>query len=129
LFFHDPATPHIYTLSLHDALPIYPFNLSFSFESCILDHCSFAALKFKKIRFDHCHMHEVDFHESSFKEAIFNTCDLLRSQFSHTNLERADFSSAYNFLIDPEENQLKGAKFALDSLPALLTKYKVHIVA
>src|SRR5204862_7400959 len=23
-FFHDPATPEIYTLSLHDALPILP---------------------------------------------------------------------------------------------------------
>ena len=27
-FFNDTATPEIYTLSLHDALPIYPMNVS-----------------------------------------------------------------------------------------------------
>src|SRR5205809_4348971 len=26
-FFHDTATPELYTLSLHDALPIYPAEL------------------------------------------------------------------------------------------------------
>ena len=29
-FFHDPATTEIYTLSLHDALPIYKLNLTAS---------------------------------------------------------------------------------------------------
>src|SRR5690606_41612270 len=35
-FFHDTATPEIYTLSLHDALPICPWKrkfLGFSFTS------------------------------------------------------------------------------------------------
>src|SRR2546429_6735297 len=27
-FFNDPATTEIYTLSLHDALPIFPINLT-----------------------------------------------------------------------------------------------------
>jgi hypothetical protein len=42
-------------------------------------------------------------------------------------LEKADFTTAYNFQIDPDLNRVAGAKFALQSLPALLTKYKLRI--
>src|SRR5204862_7349696 len=36
-FFHDPATTEIYTLSLHDALPIYRVRLRLEGNPLVLD--------------------------------------------------------------------------------------------
>lgn len=72
-------------------------------------------------------MHEVDFEGTELKEAVLDNCDLQRANFYQTNLEKADFTTAYNFQIDPDLNRVAGAKFALQSLPALLTKYKLRI--
>src|SRR5207248_11475478 len=40
-FYHDTPTTHLYTLSLHDALPIYSLPLPFGFwvNSIILEFC------------------------------------------------------------------------------------------
>src|SRR5258705_1412304 len=43
-FFNDTATTEIYTLSLHDALPIYFFFLAPFFTAC----CSQAGLRFSR---------------------------------------------------------------------------------
>ncbi|WP_419802798.1 hypothetical protein [Mucilaginibacter sp.] len=40
----------------------------------------------------------------------------------------ADFSSAYNFSIDPENNRIKKAKFSVAGLPGLLEKFGLKIV-
>src|SRR5690349_24607542 len=45
-FFNDPATTEIYTLSLHDALPIYLTHISPNTSSANqLDHLVLAALR------------------------------------------------------------------------------------
>src|SRR5439155_22327824 len=36
-FFHDPATPHTYTLSLHDALPIFLNDRDYAYGRFLLD--------------------------------------------------------------------------------------------
>jgi fluoroquinolone resistance protein len=47
--------------------------------------------------------------------------------FSNTQLNKADFSTAFNFNIDPETSKLLNAKFAIQGLPDLLRKYKLKI--
>ncbi|MGN5953855.1 pentapeptide repeat-containing protein [Sphingobacterium lactis] len=103
------------------------FNLSFSFESSILDHSSFYNCKIKNTLFQSCKMHEVDFESCDLSQAKMSDCDLLHASFVQTNLEKADLSSSFNIQLDPENNRLKGAKFSSQSLAGLLTKYKIVI--
>lgn len=103
------------------------FGLHFSFEQCQLNHASFYQRKLKKISFSHCSLEEVDFSMSDLSQASFASCNLSKAVFEHTNLEKADFSSALNFSIDPEKNQVKGAKFSVWNLAGLLEKYQLKI--
>jgi fluoroquinolone resistance protein len=105
-----------------------PFGLSFIFEKCLLQHCSFYGLKLKKIKFVECDLSEVDFTDSELKEAIFNNCDLFRTTFENTNLEAADLHTSFRFTIDPELNRVKKTKFSSEGLKGLLEKYDLNIV-
>lgn len=104
------------------------FNLSFKFEYCTLDHSSFQGLKIMKTVFANCSLKEVDFENTDCKQVVFENCNLERSIFFNSNLEQVDFSSANNVVLDPETNNIKGAKFSLDSLPGLLLKYKIKVI-
>ena len=44
-------------------------------------------------------MHEVDFIESNLTSSVFDNCDLTGAIFENTNLEKSDFSTAYNFSV------------------------------
>ena len=43
-------------------------------------------------------------------------------------LEKADFSTAYNYVIDPELNTIRKAKFSIAGITGLLHKYDIDIV-
>ena len=87
-----------------------PFGFFISFQECQLDQAYFFGRNLKKTHFLDC----------SLKEARFIDCDLTGAVFKHTNLElavfinntlnQADFSTAYNITLDPEQNKLKKAK-------------------
>src|SRR2546422_6315103 len=47
-FFNDTATTEIYTLSLHDALPISPMVIAFGLGALLLGVGSFAAWSWKR---------------------------------------------------------------------------------
>lgn len=49
------------------------------------------------------------------------------SRFGGTNLELADFRSAWGFAFDPDENRMKGAKFSKEGLAGLLAKYAIKV--
>jgi len=69
----------------------------------------------------------VDFSEADLSGAFFDHCELHDAVFVQTNLEEADFRSAYGFEIDPEQNRIKSAKFSLYGIPGLLSKYGINI--
>lgn len=104
------------------------FLLQFSFTECQLNYSSFYQLKTPKTRFKKCNLQEADFTESIFTESIFDNCDLKLAIFDRTNIEKSDFSTAFNFNINPEENSLKGAKFSKDNVVGLLSVYKVIVI-
>ncbi|HNX08430.1 MAG TPA: pentapeptide repeat-containing protein, partial [Bacteroidales bacterium] len=60
--------------------------------------------------------------------AVFDNCNLDRAIFQHTLLEKADFSTAYGYAIDPEVNRLKQARFSSTGLNGLLYKYDLEII-
>ncbi|WP_036600884.1 pentapeptide repeat-containing protein [Olivibacter sitiensis] len=103
------------------------FGLSFAFENCQLHHASFYGTKIRKTIFKKCVLHETDFATSDLSGSVFDGCDLTRALFDRSNLEKADFRTSYNFVIDPEINRIKKAKFSLSNISGLLVKYGIHI--
>lgn len=103
------------------------FALSLDFTNSVLDDTSFYKLKLKRIRFEECRINNSDFGEVDLTEAKFINCDLKGAIFDQSILTKADFSKAYNYLIDPENNVMKGAKFSKWGLSGLLTKYGIIV--
>jgi uncharacterized protein YjbI with pentapeptide repeats len=81
----------------------------------------------KKMRFTGCSLVAADFMETDLTEAIFDNCDLRRTVFIKTIANKTDFSTSYNYTIDPEQNKLKKAQFSTDGLKGLLEKYDLVI--
>jgi uncharacterized protein YjbI with pentapeptide repeats len=102
------------------------FLLSVSFCKCALNYSSFYQLKLGKVPFIECKLVEVDFSECNLKNSIFENCDLERAIFENTNIEKADFRSSYNYVINPDINKIKKAKFSLAGLIGLLSKYDIE---
>lgn len=103
------------------------FNLSFSFDNCMLDHSSFYKTKIKKTIFKNSQLREAEFTECDLTGAVFENCDLTRATFYNSILEKTDFRTSYNYSIDPEKNRLKKAKFSLQGISGLLDKYGIEI--
>jgi len=99
----------------------------FHFKDCLLDYTKFYALKLKKMQFINCSMISVDFMASDLTEVLFDNCNLRRAVFIDTIANKADFSTSYDFTIDPEKNKLKKAIFSTDGLKGLLQKYDIVV--
>ncbi|MCB0279160.1 MAG: pentapeptide repeat-containing protein [Calditrichaeota bacterium] len=103
------------------------FLLQMTFENCQLNLASFYQLKLVKTKFTDCSLREADFTEGDFSSSWFEECDLDRAIFHRTLLDKADLSSAMNFMIDPDLNSIQGAKFSRDNLAGLVMKYGIVI--
>lgn len=47
--------------------------------------------------------------------------------FDRTKLEKVDLRTSYNYVIDPESNKIKKAKFSILNIHVLLTRYNIII--
>jgi len=103
------------------------FALSFSFENCILNHSTFFKTRIKKTIFKNCLLNGTDFTGCDLTESVFDNCDLDSSTFDRTTLVKADFRTSFNYLIDPENNNIKRARFSVLGLKGLLNKYDIYI--
>jgi uncharacterized protein YjbI with pentapeptide repeats len=77
--------------------------------------------------FRNCSLQQVDFADADLSGSSFEGSNLLNAVFENSNLEKADFRSAINYMIDPEKNRLKKARFDSNGLGGLLTKYDIVI--
>lgn len=103
------------------------FLLSFRFNNCALNLCSFYQMELKNQRFDTCKLIEADFTEANLTESVFDNCDLNKAMFIHSILEKVDFRTAFNLSFDPEKNRLKKAKFSKENVLGLLSKFDIVI--
>ncbi len=103
------------------------FALELHFENCILDYASFDRKKINKSSFKNCKIHNANFTQADLSKTTFTNCDLFESLFDNTNLSTVDFTGCKNFLIDPELNNIKKAKFLMQDLPNLLYRYDIVI--
>jgi len=103
------------------------FLFSVSFDNCMADYSSFAAKKMAKTKFINCSMKSAQLAGADLTASRFDNCNLDSAVFNKTILNGVDFSTAYNFTIDPETNSIKKAKFSIGGLSGLLTKYDLLI--
>jgi uncharacterized protein YjbI with pentapeptide repeats len=99
------------------------------FDGCQLRYASFGGKKMPGTRFGQCSLDEADFTNTDLSNAAFPGCDLTRTNFHNTLLAGTDFTTATGFSLDPENNTLTGARFALAGLPGLLDKYGLVVEA
>jgi uncharacterized protein YjbI with pentapeptide repeats len=99
-----------------------------SFQECQLSFSSFFKCKLNQFKFSKCNLQEVDFTEADLKKAALKDCDLSGAIFDRTILEAADLSTAYNYTINPEINQIRKATFSSAGLLGLLRQYDIEIV-
>lgn len=104
-----------------------PLLFSVEFKDCILDYSKFYTLKIKGTVFSNCSLTAVDFMNADLTGVIFDNCNLHKAVFIDTIANNADFSTSYNFSMDPEKNKLKKAKFSETGLKGLLEKYDIIV--
>jgi uncharacterized protein YjbI with pentapeptide repeats len=103
------------------------FLFTLHFNECHLDNSTFHSKKLKKTNFINCTLKEVDFSEVDLTSSVFQNCDLSNSTFNQTILDKVDFRTAVNYVIEPDRNRIKKAKFSLTGLPGLLAKYDIIV--
>ncbi len=103
------------------------FLFEVQFKNCNLTYASFYGFTMKGTYFKDCKLQEADFTEANIIGSVFDECDLNNAIFENTIAEKADFSKAFNYTIDPTLNKLKKAKFSKDRLEGLLRKYDLIV--
>jgi uncharacterized protein YjbI with pentapeptide repeats len=106
-------------IKLTSPLKFYKSNIS---------HSSFYELELAEIVVEECKAHEVDFREGDFSHGNFSGADLQGSLFMHTKLNSADFCEAVNYQIDPQQNNIKKARFSMPEAMNLLNSFEIEIV-
>ena len=99
--------------------------LSVDFENCILELSVFYKILLKRTRFKDCNLSGADFTETNLSHSLFLNCNLKNTIFERSILEHVDFTSSFNFSINPEANKISKAKFSKENLIGLLDKYQI----
>jgi uncharacterized protein YjbI with pentapeptide repeats len=103
------------------------FLFSVSFDTCMMDYSSFMRKKMVKTKFSKSSLKEANFTQTNLAGSVFEQSDLAGTIFNQTDLSSVNFTSAYNYSIDPELNNVSKASFSLDGVSGLLDKYGIKI--
>jgi uncharacterized protein YjbI with pentapeptide repeats len=68
-----------------------------------------------------------NFTQADLSKSILTDCDCTETVFMQTNLAGVDFTSNYNFSIDPTQNNLKKTRFATHALSGLVQVFGIVI--
>lgn len=104
-----------------------PFLFKTEFTDCNLSYVSFRKCDLRKTLFTNCRMSDADMTDCNVSGAVFAECTMDGTKFDNTNLSKADLRTAQLYVIDPERNDIKKAKFSLQGVPGLLKKYDIEI--
>lgn len=103
------------------------FLLQLAFKECQLDFSNFHQMKLSQTPFINCRMESVELQEADLSGAVFTGSSMLNAQFYSTNLEGSDFRETIAYIINPNQNRVKGAKFSLEGVAGLLQQYQIEI--
>ena len=65
--------------------------------------------------------------ECDLTEADFRDCNLAETVFTGANLTRADFRGAKDYVISPQDNRVRRAKFSFPEVMSLLRCLEIEI--
>jgi len=103
------------------------FGFEIHVQHCNLSFVSFDKKKLYKSSFQNCNMEGVNFTQADISKSKLSHCNLVDALFSNTNLSGVDFRTNTNFIIHPEANNIKKARFQSQDLARLLTAYNIVI--
>ncbi|MCB0113948.1 MAG: pentapeptide repeat-containing protein [Caldilineaceae bacterium] len=106
--------------------PDFTREAQVGFLKCTLDYATFIGLKLHKLQLVECSVKDVDFSDADLTEADFGRAVLAKSQFRNTNLTKANFEGAAEYQINPTQNNITKARFAMPEAMSLL--YGLDIV-
>lgn len=106
---------------------INPFLLRWIFKECKIELCNFSGLKMAHSQFIQSIIRETDFINVNLRESSFAGSDLQGSKFHNVNFEKAIFTGARNYYIDPTINRLKHAKFSCPEVVSLLAAFDIKV--
>jgi uncharacterized protein YjbI with pentapeptide repeats len=90
------------------------------FHDCNLSYNTFMELDLTRAIITGCTAKEAYFDSANLTDANCTRTDFSESRFFHTDLTRADFTTARNYFIAPHLNTLKKTKFSMPEAMALL---------
>ncbi|MCR9250961.1 MAG: pentapeptide repeat-containing protein [bacterium] len=103
------------------------FMFEVQFSNCQLDLCSFFQRSLSKKAIIECSFKEADLSEANCEQTRFDKCDFTGANFDRTNLTKADFSTSINYIINPNDNNIKKARFSYPGLVGLLSHLDISI--
>jgi fluoroquinolone resistance protein len=103
-----------------DFTKVNTLGLTLSFAGCLIRSCNFSFVELNKTSFKDSELADTDLIGCSLKQSSFVNAVFRNVTFHATNLEKADFTGASGYAINPLTNQIKGAKFSLPDAVSLL---------
>ena len=91
-----------------------------SASKCKFKNCIFYDLNLDETLFENCILKDCEFQNTSLKRVIFKNSNLQKSHFHQCKLAEADFTSAKNYFISIERNDVKKAKFSMPEALSLI---------
>jgi fluoroquinolone resistance protein len=102
-------------------------ELSVRFDGCQIDYSVFFGLSLKEAGFAKCSAKSVDFSEADLTNADLHGTDFEEARFHQTELEGANLVGAKNYVIDPQSNNIRKAKFSYPEVMSLFELMDIEI--
>lgn len=103
------------------------FGFEIHIQQSNLSFASFDKKKLYKSTFIQCNMEGVNFTQADLSKCKLTECNLVDALFNTTNLSGVDFRTNTGFLIHPEANNIKKARFQSQDLFRLLVGYNIVV--
>lgn len=91
------------------------------FKECNVNMSSFYNLDMRHAKVVNCTLHDVDFVQTNLEKADCSGSDFMGALFGRTNLKSTNFSSAKNYMINPNENLVANMQVSLPHASSFLT--------
>lgn len=82
----------------------------------------------KNTKFQNSKILDCDFFNSNLENSSFENSTLTGTKFENTNLSHSSFVNTKDYLIDPNKNNIKKAKFSFPDAVSLLNVFDIEIV-
>jgi len=123
--FNDIKISNSKAIGINWTLCNKPFEVNF--ESSDISMSSFYELDLRHTKIISCKANDIDFGKTNLEKVNFKDTDLKGTIFGDTNLKDTDLRFAINYLIDPQNNFLKGTKVSLPQANSFLEFLDIKI--